>query len=350
MAAKSKAKTKANTKPKVKKQLTTDMKIFIVVCTVVTLILAAAIVYIAMPKDIAVVNKNRITNAEFKFYFSRAYQQYAIYYILGQIDENSLVELAKQQALNNAVEVEYLLQEAEKENFTVSDDELETSWNEFDTSLKNQAQELSISINTLSRQVYGIRYEKLKDIYKNMVKAQKYYEKIMDGMEVNEDELKAYYEENKDSFDYNTVRHILIKCDEDAEESVVEEKRKTAQSILDRINSGEDFAELAKKYSEDDGTKENGGLYEIKKNDTSTVEEFKEWAFSHKVGDTGIVKTKFGFHVMKLEKVTDTFEELKDEVEESYKLNKYQTAFTEALNSGEYKIEVKDAYYDFTGI
>lgn len=130
----------------------------------------------------------------------------------------------------------------------------------------------------------------------------------------------------------------------------MEEKRKTAQSILDRINSGEDFAELAKKYSEDDGTKENGGLYEIKKNDTSTVEEFKEWAFSHKVGDTGIVKTKFGFHVMKLEKVTDTFEELKDEVEESYKLNKYQTAFTEALNSGEYKIEVKDAYYDFTGI
>lgn len=91
-----------------------------------------------------------------------------------------------------------------------------------------------------------------KEYILNLVKAQKYREKIISDMQVGEEELKSYYEENKESFDYNTVSHILIKCEEDAEESVVEEKKKTAESILERVNNGEDFAELVKKYSEDE--------------------------------------------------------------------------------------------------
>ena len=51
-------------------------------------------------------------------------------------------------------------------------------------------------------------------------------------MQVGEEELKSYYEENKESFDYNTVSHILIKCEEDAEESSSGGKGKDSQSIL----------------------------------------------------------------------------------------------------------------------
>jgi len=58
----------------------------------------------------------------------------------------------------------------------------------------------------------------------------------------------------------------------------------------------------------------------------------------------------YGFHVVKLEGKTNTFDALKDTVIESFKINKYQTALSEALSNGEYKVEVKDAYYDFSGI
>lgn len=333
-----------------KKKMATDIKIFIIVCIVVTLILASAVVYIVMPKDIAVVKNNKISNAEFTYYFSQTYQQYYYYYVmglLGNMDEQTIIDMAKQQALSSAAEIEYLLQEAAKEGFTVSKEDLDTAWNEFDSSLKETAQQNNISLNTLCRQYYGVKYDQIKNIYKNMVKAQKYYEKVLNDMQVDEQELKAYYEENKDSFDYNSVRHILIKVEEDAEDSVVEEKKKTAQSLLDRVNNGEDFAELARKYSEDDGSKENGGLYDVKKG--QMVEEFEEWTFSHAVGDTGLIRTDYGFHVMKLEGITNTFDALKDAVEDSYKEEKYYTSLQEVLN-GEYKIEVKDAYYNFKGI
>lgn len=333
---------------KVKKKMAIDMKIFIVVCIVVVLILGAAIVYIVMPKDIAKVKNNRVTNSEFTYYYSMSYQQLYSYYLIGQLDEQTLVELAKQQALSQAVEIEYLLQEAEKEGFTVSKDEIDEAWNEVDSSLKTTAAEYGISMNTLSRQYFGVKYNQAKNIFKDSVKAQKYYEKLISDMQADEEELKAYYEENKESFDYNTVRHILIKVDKNAEDSVVEEKKKTAQSILDRVNNGEDFAELAKEYSEDTGSAENGGLYDVKKG--QMVQEFEEWTFSHEVGDTGLIKTVHGFHVMKLEGITNTFDALKDTVANSFKINKYQTALQETLSNGEYQVEIKDAYYEFTGM
>ena len=333
-----------------KKKMATDIKIFIIVCVIVTIILGSAIVYIVMPKDIAVVKNNKISNAEFSYYYSKTYQQYYYYYLLGlfgNIDEQTLISYTKQQALSSAAEVEYLLQEAEKEGFSVSKEDMDAAWNEVDSSLKADASKNGISLNALCKSYYGVKYDQLRSIYKDIIKAEKYREKVYNDRQANEEELKAYYEEKKDSFDYNTVRHILIRIDENAEDSVVEEKKKTAQSILDRVNNGEDFAELAKKYSEDDGSKDNGGLYNVQKGDM--VKEFEDWTFSHNVGDTGLIKTDYGFHVMKLEGITNTFDALKDAVEDSYKEEKYYTSLQEVLN-GEYKIEVKDAYYNFKGI
>ncbi|NLX78216.1 MAG: peptidylprolyl isomerase [Clostridiaceae bacterium] len=338
-------------KTKVKKKMASDMKIFMVVCIIVTLIIAASIIYIVMPKDIAAVKNGKVSNAEFKFYYSQSYLQWYSAYLmglLGNVDEQTVIDFAKQQALSQAVEVEYLLQEAQKEGFSVSREDMDAALEKFDSDIKKASEEYGISQNKLCIEQYGVKYGQARNIYSNLVKAQKYREKIISDMQVGEEELKSYYEENKESFDYNTVSHILIKCEEDAEESVVEEKKKTAESILERVNNGEDFAELVKKYSEDEGSIENGGQYDVKKG--QMVEEFEEWTFSHEVGDTGIVKTQYGFHVMRLDGIKNTFEDLRDSVEKSYKENKYQTVLQETLNEGEYKVEIKDAYYEFTGM
>lgn len=102
---------------------------------------------------------------------------------------------------------------------------------------------------------------------------------------------------------YNTVnvRHILIAPEDAANEKSVDEALALAESVLaeyEAAGTEEAFAELAMKYSVD-GSAANGGLYEnIYKG--QMVEEFEDWCFNsvRKPGDTGIVETSYGFHVM----------------------------------------------------
>lgn len=327
--------------------MATDIKIFIVACTIIALILAAAIVYLLMPKDIAIVKNNKVTENELAFNYSQNLQFLASAYG-GQLDQQTIVAYAKQQALSQAVEVEYLLQEANNNGFTVSKEDINSAWGEMDANIKNNAAAYGVSVNEFCEQVFGVKYNKLKKIYSENVTAQKYREKIIEEMSVDEAEVKAFYEENKDASDYNKVSHILIAVEEGAEDSVVEERKKKAQDILDRVNNGEDFAELAKEYSEDTGSAQTGGQYDVQKG--QMVPEFEEWTFSHEVGDTGLIRTDFGFHVMKLDSVNNTFEAARDTVEYLFKSDKYQTILQEALGEGgEYQVEIKDAFYDFAG-
>lgn len=108
------------------------------------------------------------------------------------------------------------------------------------------------------------------------------------------------------------VRHLLIKFEGGSTDSsgnktyTDAEKKKAkdeAESLYEEWKKGdateESFAELAKKYTEDDSSKENGGLYEDiypKQMDTN----FNDWCFEEgrKAGDTGVIETSYGYHVM----------------------------------------------------
>jgi predicted small lipoprotein YifL len=143
-----------------------------------------------------------------------------------------------------------------------------------------------------------------------------------DNMEITQDMIDAYFKENeetlaeseitKDSGKVVDVRHILIAPQggtegEDGTTTYSEDEwaacEKKAQDLLDRYLNGdkteEFFADLAELYTDDPGSKETGGLYEDVKTGVM-VEEFDAWCFddSRKVGDTGLVKTTYGYHVM----------------------------------------------------
>jgi tetratricopeptide (TPR) repeat protein len=93
------------------------------------------------------------------------------------------------------------------------------------------------------------------------------------------------------------ARHILIRIQPGKEE----EARKLAESLLNRAKNGEDFAALAKQYSEDPGTKKNGGDLGFFSTG-SMVKPFEDLAFSLKVGEIGgPIKTDFGYHIIKVE-------------------------------------------------
>ncbi|WP_160036673.1 peptidylprolyl isomerase [Paenibacillus sp. An7] len=133
---------------------------------------------------------------------------------------------------------------------------------------------------------------------------------------VTEEELKAQYDASPEQFITATVRHVLISFQdpETQEERAEGEALKIAKEVKAKLDKGEDFAAVAKEYSEDPGSAENGGLYE----DTpivSWVEAFKEAAKTleiNKISDP--VETDYGYHIIKVEKRTEpTFEELTQE-------------------------------------
>lgn len=170
----------------------------------------------------------------------------------------------------------------------------------------------------------GATFDAYVDYTKETFIGMGYYDQFAKDLKITEEDIAKYYEDNKATFDENKitkndtdfawvgVRHILI-CPEatkDANgkdvytEEAWEACRKKAQALLDGFLAGEEvteqaFAELAKKHTEDPGSKDNGGLYDqFFRNEM--VKEFETWSFdaTRKYGDTGLVKTTYGYHIM----------------------------------------------------
>jgi parvulin-like peptidyl-prolyl isomerase len=133
---------------------------------------------------------------------------------------------------------------------------------------------------------------------------------------VSDEEIAKYYNEHKDKFEEVRARHILIstqapppappgKDDKDKKEAPKalskEEAKKKAQSILDRIRKGEDFAKLAEENSDDPGSKTKGGDLDYFPKG-AMVPQFDQAAFSLPVGQVSdLVETQFGYHIIKVE-------------------------------------------------
>jgi peptidyl-prolyl cis-trans isomerase D len=138
--------------------------------------------------------------------------------------------------------------------------------------------------------------------------------------QVSDDELKAQYQQNIQQYQVPSrvhVEHILLMTvgKTDAE---VEEIRQKAEDVLKQAKKGAKFEDLAKKYSEDPGTKDKGGdLGWLTQG--QTVPEFEKTAFGLDIGKmSDLVKTQYGFHIIKvLDKETahtKPFEEVKDSI------------------------------------
>lgn len=152
-------------------------------------------------------------------------------------------------------------------------------------------------------------------------KANGYYAQIAQSFEPTDEQLDDYFEEHAEGYAASgitkdtklvNVRHILVypegadgtnlATQEFSEEAWAASEKK-AQEILDQFLAGdkteESFAALANEYSEDPGSNTNGGLYE-NVSEGEMVAAFNDWCFdaARQVGDTGIVKTNYGYHVM----------------------------------------------------
>lgn len=143
-----------------------------------------------------------------------------------------------------------------------------------------------------------------------------------------------------------SVRQILIKSGTDSTTGETTRSdaaaKKLADNILKKYQSGKqgekEFAALASKYTEDDGSKSNGGLYEDVTSDSQYVDEFKNWALaSHKPGDVGIIKTQYGYHIMYFVKKS-SLPKYQLDVKEAVGNRNYNNWYKKALNSDKAKV------------
>lgn len=144
--------------------------------------------------------------------------------------------------------------------------------------------------------------------------------RFRDKVNLDDLEIVGFYEDNIEMFTEEKqvkARHILFKLDPDAPADKEKEVREKAQEVLEKARSGEDFSELAKRYSEGP-TKENGGdLGYFSRG--QMVKPFEEAAFNMEKGEiSDLVRTSFGYHIIKVEDIreerTKKLEEVRDQI------------------------------------
>jgi peptidyl-prolyl cis-trans isomerase D len=160
--------------------------------------------------------------------------------------------------------------------------------------------------------------------------------KVQAGAQVTQADLQAYYDHNRDQYrtpEQVKVSHILIKTplpgpDGKVDEKGVTEAQHRAEDLLKQLKGGAKFEDLAKKYSEDPGSaKQGGSLGFIGRG--RTVPEFEKAAFSLPKGQVSdLVKSSYGFHIIRVDDKQEahmkTLDEVKGDIEPLLKQQKAQ--------------------------
>jgi peptidyl-prolyl cis-trans isomerase D len=169
--------------------------------------------------------------------------------------------------------------------------------------------------------------------------------KIAATTTVTDQDLQSYYNQHREEFrtsDQVKVSHILIKTPLPApgakeDDKAIADARAKAEDVLKQVKAGGDFAKLAEKYSDDPGSAKSGGeLGWIGRG--RTVPEFEKAAFSLGKGQTSdVVKSSYGFHIIRVEDKQEahmkTLAEVKSEIEEKVKQQKATQATESAANA-----------------
>lgn len=160
--------------------------------------------------------------------------------------------------------------------------------------------------------------EDLKEFIKRQVAVQAFFE----------NRLKANYEEKPEEFTIATVSHILISNQERTEE----EAETRAKEVLGKLQGGSDFGQMAKEYSDDPGSKDAGGTYENYPI-ANYVPEFKQAALTLPIGEiSDLVKTQFGYHILKVtERHVPKLEELDEQTKSTLMTSDFRNFVTEEL-------------------
>lgn len=246
--------------------------------------------------------------------------------VLGQNGLNpETFEALQRRAIKNAK-----LQEMVLNGITVTDEEAKT-WYTFNNT-KMAIDYIKVDPGTFTNvkpteEEVNSKYKDNPDLYKSEPKRKALYivfspEDHKDEAAVTDEQALEYYEQNTARFttaEQVEASHILIRVDADADEQTTAKAKEEADAVYDKAAKGEDFAQLAKTYSQGPTGPNGGYLGRFEK--SSMVKPFGDAAFAMKAGEVSKpVKTQFGWHVIKVtDKTPETvksFEDAKVEIQD----------------------------------
>lgn len=288
-------------------------------------------------REIAVCGDDHLTNRELPYYYWQQYYtlmnnygSYASYFIDTSTpfdqqmcmfdDTRTWQQYFLQAAITNYENVTAIWQEARLAGFQLSQED-QDYLDELDGQITVAAASYSYgSADEYLQMAYGpaATLTSYHAFVERQITASAYLQVLVDEKPYTEDDISKYYDDNADSYAGNgieksdvkmvNVRHILIQPEGKNDDGTYTdeawaEAEKKANDLLTEWQNGEhtedSFAFMAAENSQDPGSVENGGLYE----DIypgKMVDEFDAWCFdpARQPGDTGIVKTSYGYHIM----------------------------------------------------
>ncbi|MEG1310769.1 MAG: peptidylprolyl isomerase [Romboutsia sp.] len=277
------------------------------------------------------VNENKVTVAEYKKSLDLNKQATESMYgesIWDTEIKDGVVyrDLFKDSVIDQIVNTQIMFEQAKKEKLLPSKEDVDKEFKAFKKSIEtNEAYKENMK-------KLGITDEDIKKEQEIGLAIQNYQDNFAKVTKISDADIKKYYEDNKKEYYEDKVKasHILISTVDEKDKPYSADKKaeakKKAEDILKKVNSGGEFATLAKENSDDKGSGAKGGDLDFFEKGMM-VPEFEKVAWQLKVGEISkLVETKFGYHIIK---VTDKVEkqlsldEVKDTIKNTLLSEKY---------------------------
>ncbi len=275
-------------------QIRPVIKLFMVLALIMVSTLALAAEKKAPADKAAVVNGVTISkdnfDRELDFFVKRANQR-------GQQVPQAQMGMMQNQVLDSLIDRELLFQESEKKGIKINPKEVSDQFQKIQQrypskdEFKKLLSEMGLTESDVQKQISrGMAIQQLID------------KEVGDKIKIGDEEVKSYYDANPQLFqqpEQVQASHILVKVDATATQAQKDEARKKIESVQKKAQKGEDFATLAKTYSEGPSGPQGGDLGYFRRG--QMVKPFEEAAFNLKPNETSdIVETQFGYHLIKV--------------------------------------------------
>lgn len=272
-------------------------------------------------------------------------QEFAQQSGLGELSPDSpQYEALIAQIMPQLTDIEIAKAYAEEHGITVSeqdvDKEIETLKDQVFQQAQSQGQDVGREeAFDQALQQAGVTEEQLRQQIRDQLPIQKVQERVAGDVGPSQEEVEQFYEQNK-AAQFTTpearcTRHILFNKDQ----------KEKAEEVKQQLQNGGDFAELAKEYSQDPGSAEQGGdIGCIGRGET--VPNFEEAVFNAKQGEiVGPVETEFGYHLIEVteiqEEATQPLSEVEGQIRDQLTTEAQSQAFTAWLQKQREQRNVK---------
>ena len=268
-------------------------------------------------KVIAVVNGENIYEAEMVSMINGLYGE-----------EADVDDAAREGIYESLIYTRLISQEAERRGLEVSEKDIDENIAEI---VKSNGLADEKEFYKQLDEAYGYTEDFVRNLIRNSLEEEKLYEAVIEEtVPVKEAEVSAAFDQDPGKYRQVEVRQILVAVDDDTDDAAAKSQ---ANALIFRLLKGEDFASLAKEYSDDTASAAAGGLLSgfFSREKSDYVAEFTAASVALAKGEfTRIpVKTAFGYHIIKAENVLSTFEEVREYIVEAL----YGTARTEAYQA-----------------